>query len=131
MSTGLADLDLVLGGGLPLGCLLLLLEFEGTGLHQPFLQYFLAQGVASGQDTLWLQPGLPGLCTTLSKLATDQSTSKVRPTGSTLALHPEQWPNKGLSIKFQLKLPSHINNFKLARCNRCPDQAPNPHLACG
>ena len=77
ISTGLADLDLVLGGGLPLGCLLLLLEPDGTSLHLPFLQYFLAQGVASEQDALWLQPDTPGLSTSLPKLSSDQRSSKV------------------------------------------------------
>lgn len=48
MSTGLADLDRLLGGGLPLGSLTLILEDEWSQHHATLLKYFLAEGAACG-----------------------------------------------------------------------------------
>lgn len=49
ISSGLADLDALLGGGLPLGSITLILEDGYSRLHETFLQYFLAEGAASSQ----------------------------------------------------------------------------------
>ena len=49
VSSGHADLDRLLGGGLPLGSLLLLLEDGWSGHHATLLRYFLAEGSACGQ----------------------------------------------------------------------------------
>ena len=81
ISTGLADLDLLLGKGLPLGSLLLLLEAEGCSQPLTLLQYFLAEGVASGQDALWLGPDAPGELG-LPRLAADQRAPKASPAGA-------------------------------------------------
>lgn len=48
ISTGLADLDQLLGGGLPLGTLTLILEDGWTQHHATILKYFLAEGAACG-----------------------------------------------------------------------------------
>ena len=49
LSSGHADLDRLLGGGLPLGSLLLLLEDGWSGHHTTLLRYFRAEGAACGQ----------------------------------------------------------------------------------
>uniref|UniRef100_A0A1D2A899 Elongator complex protein 4 n=1 Tax=Auxenochlorella protothecoides TaxID=3075 RepID=A0A1D2A899_AUXPR len=52
ISSGLADVDAIFGGGYPLGSLILLLEDGSTHLHHLLVQYFLAEGVVSGQSVL-------------------------------------------------------------------------------
>lgn len=49
ISSGLADVDAIFGGGYPLGSLILLLEDGSTHLHHLLVQYFLAEGIVSGQ----------------------------------------------------------------------------------
>lgn len=49
LSSGHPDLDRLLGGGLPLGSLLLLLEDGWSQHHATLLRYFLAEGAACGQ----------------------------------------------------------------------------------
>lgn len=51
VSSGLADLDQVLGGGLPLGAITLLLDDGCSSLHETIIQYFLAEGAVTGQVT--------------------------------------------------------------------------------
>lgn len=53
MSTGLADFDKLLGGGLPLGTVTLLLEDSFTQHHTTLLKYFLAEGAAHNHALLW------------------------------------------------------------------------------
>ena len=52
VSSGHAELDRLLGGGLPLGSLTLLLEDGSSGHHATLLRYFLGEGAACGQ-VLW------------------------------------------------------------------------------
>ncbi len=49
VSSGHAELDKILGGGLPLGSLLLILEDGSSRHHATLLRYFLAEGAACGQ----------------------------------------------------------------------------------
>lgn len=49
VSSGHPDLDRLLGGGLPLGALLLVLDDGWSGHHATLLRYFLAEGAACGQ----------------------------------------------------------------------------------
>lgn len=49
LSSGHPDLDRLLGGGLPIGSLLLLLEDGWSAHHATLLRYFLAEGAACGQ----------------------------------------------------------------------------------
>ncbi|KAK9909878.1 hypothetical protein WJX75_008871 [Coccomyxa subellipsoidea] len=53
ISTGLADLDRILGGGLPLGAVLLLLEDAYCPHGSTLLKYFAAEGVACGHRVHW------------------------------------------------------------------------------
>ncbi|KAI9004845.1 Elongator complex protein 4 [Phycomyces nitens] len=48
ISTGVPSLDDILGGGLPVGTVLLIKEDRATTYAQLLLKYFLAQGIASG-----------------------------------------------------------------------------------
>ena len=48
ISTGVPSLDDIMGGGLPVGTVLLIKEDRATTYAQLLLKYFLAQGVASG-----------------------------------------------------------------------------------
>lgn len=48
ISTGVPSLDDILGGGLPVGTVLLVKEDRATTYAQLLLKYFLAQGIASG-----------------------------------------------------------------------------------
>lgn len=48
ISTGVRSLDDILGGGLPVGTVLLIREDRATTYAQLLLKYFLAQGLASG-----------------------------------------------------------------------------------
>lgn len=53
VSTGLADFDKLLGGGVPLGTVILLLEDNHTQNHSTLLKYFLAEGAANKQALYW------------------------------------------------------------------------------
>jgi elongator complex protein 4 len=59
LSTGLADLDRLLGGGLPLGALLLVLEDAHSQQHAALVKHFLAEGLACGHAACWLAPRPP------------------------------------------------------------------------
>ncbi|KAG2216582.1 hypothetical protein INT45_004503 [Circinella minor] len=48
ISTGVPSLDDIMGGGLPVGTVLLIKEDRATTYAQLLLKYFLAQGIASG-----------------------------------------------------------------------------------
>ncbi|KAJ3037996.1 Elongator subunit elp4, partial [Rhizophlyctis rosea] len=48
LSTGVPSLDDVLGGGLPLGSLLLIKEDRFTGYAHLLLKYFITQGIVAG-----------------------------------------------------------------------------------
>ncbi|KAL0077780.1 Elongator complex protein 4 [Phycomyces blakesleeanus] len=48
ISTGVPSLDDILGGGLPVGTVLLIKEDRATTYAQLLLKYFMAQGIASG-----------------------------------------------------------------------------------
>jgi hypothetical protein len=56
VSTGLADLDKILGGGLPLESVLLILDDGYTPHAATLLRYFLAEGAACGHSCLLATP---------------------------------------------------------------------------
>ncbi|KAI9229229.1 MAG: Elongator complex protein 4 [Piptocephalis tieghemiana] len=53
-STGVPSLDEVLGGGVPLGSILLLEEDYPTGYAKHLLKYWVSEGLAQGHQTLWV-----------------------------------------------------------------------------
>eukprot|EP00891_Asterochloris_glomerata_P010007 jgi/Astpho2/10007/fgenesh1_pg.00153_%23_24_t len=67
ISTGHADLDRLLGGGLPLGCVLLVLEDAWTPHGTTLLKHFAAEGAAWGHRLLWAR-GRAGASVKLPKL---------------------------------------------------------------
>jgi elongator complex protein 4 len=55
LSTGLAGLDRLLGGGLPLGCVLLVLHDVDARTHASSLERcFMGEGVACGHNIAWI-----------------------------------------------------------------------------
>jgi hypothetical protein len=56
ISCGLADVDKALGGGLPLGCIWVVLEDYHSQQHLSLLRYFLAEGLACQHATCWITP---------------------------------------------------------------------------
>lgn len=63
VSCGLSDVDDLLGGGVPLGSVILLGTDTGDdstnrdcGNASTLIRYFVAEGVASGHTTLWMPP---------------------------------------------------------------------------
>lgn len=60
VSTGVSDVDNLLGGGLPLGSVMLV-GHDGDGARNAgdattLLRYFVAEGLASGHTALWMPP---------------------------------------------------------------------------
>lgn len=76
ISTGLADLDRILGGGLPLGALLLVLEDAYSPHGSTLLQYFIAEGIACGHKVHWAAASTPE-AKSLPSLAKIQAASQV------------------------------------------------------
>jgi elongator complex protein 4 len=54
VSTGLAGLDRLLGGGLPLGSILLLLEDSNSQQHLNLIKCFMAEGVCCKHNVAWV-----------------------------------------------------------------------------
>lgn len=54
ISSGLAGVDRLLGGGLPLGCILLILEDNSSSQHINLLKCFMAEGVCCKQTVGWI-----------------------------------------------------------------------------
>lgn len=56
VSTGFADLDKVLGGGIPVGGILMIMEDIEAPHHLLLLRYFMAQGLVHDQPLLYASP---------------------------------------------------------------------------
>jgi len=76
ISTGLADLDRILGGGLPLGAILLVLEDAYSPHGSTLLRYFTAEGIACGHNVHWAAAFTPD-AKSLPSLAKSQTASQV------------------------------------------------------
>ncbi len=76
ISTGLADLDRMLGGGLPLGAVLVLLEDTYSPHGSTLLRYFAAEGVVCGHRVHWAGATMPEP-RSLPSLAKSRSHSQV------------------------------------------------------
>ncbi|CAK0742405.1 hypothetical protein CVIRNUC_001394 [Coccomyxa viridis] len=72
ISTGLADLDNLLGGGIRLGTVVLLLQDALTPHGSTFLRYFVAEGAACGHTVHWAGASRP-LASALPQLAKPRS----------------------------------------------------------
>jgi elongator complex protein 4 len=77
ISTGLADLDRILGGGLPLGSILLLLSDPFTPHCATLLRYFVAEGVACSHSVHWAAGVTPDPAA-LPRLAQARGTSRTQ-----------------------------------------------------
>ena len=77
VSSGLADLDLILGGGLPLGSLILVLEDGVTSHHLTLLQYFIAEGLNNEQKVLWAGSQRSAAFSKLPQLANQPKRTQV------------------------------------------------------
>lgn len=80
VSTGQADMDRLLGGGLPLGSLTLILEDGWSQHHVALLRYFLGEGAACNQRTLLVASTEPdgGISSFLPKLLDPVAAEKER-----------------------------------------------------
>lgn len=81
ISCGLADMDKLLGGGLPIGSIMLLLEDEHSQQHLNLIKYFLAEGVACRHSVCWLVPepppkGAAGFIPAQASTSSSSSTSR-------------------------------------------------------
>ena len=79
ISSGLAEMDRLLGGGLPLGSIMLILEDEVSQQHLNILRYFIAEGVACKHSVCWLLPQEPpeGVAAFLPDLASSSSSAST------------------------------------------------------
>ena len=79
VSTGLADFDNLLGGGIPLGSLVLILEDAWTPHGSTLLRYFVAEGAVCGHTVHWAAASrpLPSALPQVAKPRT-RSSRKVR-----------------------------------------------------
>ena len=113
ISTGHADLDRLLGGGLPLGCLLLVLEDAWTPHGTTLMKCFAAEGAAWGHRLLWACGGA-GAGVKLPKLVVGKSAEEVRSAHGGVPSCRMTWrPALADSIKFQgslvaVSLPVHM-----------------------
>lgn len=100
ISTGHMDLDRIVGGGLPLGSLVLLSEDLHSSQHLNMIKYFMAEGVALGQKVAWLTPRLPpgGPSTFLPAEAAPSSSS-----GAHARAETEDDASSDLKIAWQYK----------------------------
>ncbi|KAH1073104.1 hypothetical protein J1N35_025432 [Gossypium stocksii] len=96
LSSGIPDLDKILGGGFPLGSLVMVMEDAEAPHHMLLLRNFMAQGLVLGQPLLYSSPARDprGFLGTLpSPAASKDDKSRER--------DPDQ--EKGLRIAWQYK----------------------------
>ena len=91
ISTGLADLDRLLGGGLPLGAVLLLLGDAFTPHCSTLLRYFVAEGVACRHRVHWAAATTPDPAS-LPQLARLHLSAEVLPAARMQPLAGKQSP---------------------------------------
>lgn len=117
VSSGIPDLDKILGGGFPLGSLVMVMEDAEAPHHMLLLRNFMSQGLVHKQPLLYASPsndpkGFLGTLPSPGSLKDDKSRSR----------DPEQ--EKGLRIAWQYKKYFGENNQsfdgkdgKLEYCN--------------
>ncbi|XP_039055101.1 elongator complex protein 4-like [Hibiscus syriacus] len=96
LSSGIPDLDKVLGGGFPLGSLVMVMEDAEAPHHMLLLRNFMAQGLIHGQPLLYASPARDpkGFLGTLPSPAASKD-DKSR--------EPDPHQEKGLRIAWQYK----------------------------
>lgn len=119
VSSGIPDLDKILGGGFPLGSLVMVMEDTDAPHHMLLLRNFMSQGLVHNQPLLYASPAkdprsflgtLPSPSTSKDDKARDHDI--------------EQLSDKGLRIAWQYKkyfgeqqMSDHHRDVKLEYCN--------------
>ncbi|KAK6227813.1 Elongator complex protein 4 - like 2 [Theobroma cacao] len=96
LSSGISDLDKILGGGFPLGSLVMVMEDAEAPHHMLLLRNFMAQGLVHNQPLLYASPAIDprGFLGTLPSPATSKDEKSHK-------CDPDQ--EKGLRIAWQYK----------------------------
>ena len=110
VSTGLADLDNLLGGGLPLGTVMML-GTDGdpssvAGNACTLLRYFVAEGCASGHVGMWIHPeagGARSIARSLPRVVVDKSHHDDDETETDKPNEPNGDADDGLRIAWQYR----------------------------
>uniref|UniRef100_A0AB38Z7G3 Elongator complex protein 4 n=1 Tax=Paeonia suffruticosa TaxID=45171 RepID=A0AB38Z7G3_PAESU len=126
VSSGIPDLDKILGYGFPLGSLVMVMEDAETPHHMLLLRHFMSQGLVHKQPLLYASPSRypRGFLGTLPQISVSSKDDKSRDYDS------EQ--EKGLRIAWQYKkyFGEHQQNFdshsdsKQEYCNKFNLQVP-------
>lgn len=108
LSSGIPDLDKILGGGFPLGSLVMVMEDTEAPHHMLLLRNFMSQGLVHNQPLLYASPSKDPrafLGTLPSPVLSKDDRSHNR--------DPEQLQEKGLRIAWQYKkyFGEHQPNF--------------------
>ncbi|CAL9135169.1 elongator complex protein [Musa troglodytarum] len=102
VSSGIPDLDRILGGGFLLGSLVMVMEDADAPHHLLLLRNFMSQGVVHRQPVLFASP-LKDPRAFLGTLPSPVSLSKEHRQRDTLVDHNQQDQEKGLRIAWQYK----------------------------
>ncbi|CAL9040938.1 elongator complex protein 4-like [Musa acuminata AAA Group] len=102
VSSGIPDLDRILGGGFLLGSLVMVMEDADAPHHLLLLRNFMSQGVVHRQPVLFASP-LRDPRAFLGTLPSPVSSSKEHRQRDTLVDHNQQDQEKGLRIAWQYK----------------------------
>ncbi|XP_031250113.1 elongator complex protein 4-like isoform X2 [Pistacia vera] len=106
VSSGILDLDKILGGGFPLGSLVMVMEDAEAPHHMLLLRNFMSQGLVHNQPLFYASPAKDPRAF-LGTLPSPSTSKDEKPRGSV----PEQ--EKGLRIAWQYKkyMPENQPNF--------------------
>ncbi|KAK8606917.1 hypothetical protein V6N13_052670 [Hibiscus sabdariffa] len=98
LSSGIPDLDKILGGGFPLGSLVMVMEDAEAPHHMLLLRNFMSQGLVHSQPLLYASPARDprGFLGTLPSPAASKDDKSRGP-------EPDQLQEKGLRIAWQYK----------------------------
>ncbi|THU46548.1 hypothetical protein C4D60_Mb09t06100 [Musa balbisiana] len=102
VSSGIPDLDRILGGGFLLGSMVMVMEDADAPHHLLLLRNFMSQGVVHRQPVLFASP-LRDPRAFLGTLPSPVSSSKEHRQRDTLVDHNQQDQEKGLRIAWQYK----------------------------
>ncbi|KAJ7558772.1 hypothetical protein O6H91_04G055100 [Diphasiastrum complanatum] len=112
VSTGLSDLDKIIGGGIPLGGIIMIMEDIEAPHHLLLLRYFLAQGVVHGQPLLFASP----LTSPKSFLGTLPGLTKGKDSKGNVDLQKSGQSADGLRIAWQYQ--RYLNEQKALETRR-------------